>query len=377
MKKNYIYPTIEKYYKAVEQADNIDNDYKNTKALTEILSLMNTLNPRIRGAINTRKTAIRSWGWDIIAFDKKDIEKANEAKIRLSKTINIISKYYIQSQMFGAMLLKINWNNDLQKSIPIITKKYKPEEIENYDFNRIAIVDESNNKEIIEENDYNYIKILDEENHIGGILRTIAFSELLRFESIKEWRNYNKKLKGIIQATSKSPNQEDLDLAEAGVRNVTSDNYVVTSEDIDFKFHSMTQSSAANSFKEFKETLDKDISIAIIGNANTADLSKNGSRAATQVQQMIAADLMFSDILNLEEVINNQLLEADYLKNYGTIEVPYRFVIPTDLDEDYLNNTNIVTELISAKVPIIREELYKKTGFKQPSEDDVIFEEEV
>ena len=374
MKLNGQYPTINEYLKSVLIAEKEDLKDRNVRDLMKILSIMPTHNSRLAGHIRTRKTGLRSWGWDIVTSEKSDIEKAKEAKYRLSVIINKITVEYIKSQLYGVALIELKWDYQNGKNIPKIYKIYKPYQLQKWENENIAIVDNNNNKKEVEYN-YDFIQMLDSSDHVGGTLRTIAFTELLRSEIPKDWRNYNKKLKGIIQAISKSDSAEDYEVAEAGVKNVTQDNYVVTNDLVDFQFHQTTASGASQSFKDFNEALNSDIAIAILGNANTTELPKNsGSRAALQVQQMISADIMYDDILNVTEIINEQLIKADFEKNYGKSGIPsWQFNIPTNLETDYQANAGALTDILQNGIPIIKSQLYDKIGYRMPSSDDEVF----
>jgi phage gp29-like protein len=279
------------------------------------------------------------------------------------------------AQLYGVSLIELKWAFKNNTNIPNIDNIFEPTELQKWSKQSLAIVDENNNKKPIDNEDVNYIRIMDNSRHVGGVLRTLAFTELLRYEIPKDWRNYNKKLKGIIQAITKSDYAEDYASAEAGVKNVTTDNYVVSSELIDFKFHQMTTAGAAQSFKEFNEALNNDIAIALLGNPNTTQLPNGGgSRAALQVQAMIGADIMFEDILNVQELINEQLIKADFEKNYSNGVPNWEFVIPTNLETDYQANAGILTDVIGNGIKVIKREVYQKIGYTMPNDDDEVFE---
>lgn len=372
MKLNGQYPTINEYLKSVLLAEKEDIKDKNVRNLMKILSIMPTMNSRLAGHIRTRKTGLRSWGWDIIANEKSDLEKAKEVKYRLSKVINKITIEYIKAQLFGVSLIELKWDYINSRNVPNIYKIYKPYQLQKWE-NNIAIVDDNNNKKAIEYNS-DFIQMLDDSDHVGGTLRTIAFTELLRSEIPKDWRNYNKKLKGIIQAIAKSDSAEDFQIAEDGVKNVAQDNYVVSNDFVDFQFHNMTAQGASQSFKDFNEALNSDIAIAILGNANTTELPKGvGSRAALQVQQMISADIMFDDVLNVTEIINDQLIKADFEKNYGVGVPNWEFMIPTNLETDYQSNATALNDILINGIPVIKSQLYEKIGYKMPTPEDEVF----
>ncbi len=122
-----------------------------------------------------------------------------------------------------------------------------------------------------------------------------------------------------------------------------------------------------------KNTND-DIQIAILGQANTTQLPKNsGPRAALQVLNSIRQDILFNDINNITELIN-QFLRTEYYLSTGNDNVPYKFEFDIDDFEDYTENANVITYLGNSglKIPIKKSELYQKIGYAVPEDKDEI-----
>lgn len=201
-------------------------------------------------------------------------------------------------------------------------------------------------------------------------MRSIGELEILRRDAIFEWGNYLRKLKGLIQGIDKGADDEERQVAANALRTAIENNYLLTSDMIDFKFHNIA-STAGSSFKDFLEFINSAISVAVLGQANTTELpSKAGSRAALSVQKLITDDIMFSDVATLEKTVNSQLLAFDHIMHYGTPTPNYRFKVILDETEDFEKNAIIIREAISAGIPLKKSEVYEKLGLTVPKEGD-------
>ena len=68
----------------------------------------------------------------------------------------------------------------------------------------------------------------------------------------------------------------------------------------------------------------------------------------------------------------NDLLSKYCVINFGTSpsECPLYFEFNYESEENYLNNADIVSTLITAGVPLKENEVYKKTGFSVPDANE-------
>jgi hypothetical protein len=166
-------------------------DIKNRDArpLLFALNRMTEINPRLRGHINTRRAAIRSWDWDVVALEKSDATRADEAKIRLRGCIKAIIEDYINCPLTGAFAVGINWGDG--KTQPVSPRRYDVYEIEQYR-DGVAFLTASSNGMLSKK----FVRF--EEKHTascsqrtvaraGGTLKSILPIETLRFKQLREW----------------------------------------------------------------------------------------------------------------------------------------------------------------------------------------------
>lgn len=366
------YPSLQEYNNWLETADKNNDGKGNNSKLYEFLWSMIVTNPRIRGYVNTRRTGVLSWGWNIIPKDGASPKNAEKAKIRLETILPKIISKLIDVPLFGLALLELKWQliDDKIGTIPVSVRSIPRTNLEALSDG--TIIERKNNKIVthIPNQDTNYIVATDFDDIVGGQLRSIGDAEIIRNANLKEWANYNRKLKGIIQAIEKGVSDEELATLGNSMQKLADESYVITSENVEYKFNNITGASSS-SFKELNEELKISMAIAILGQANTSEIPKNvGSRAALQVQALISADLMYSDIQIVEQYINNQLLASDYKINYGSGVCDYKFVIDTNEVEDTEKNIFVIREAIASNIPLVEDEVYKKINFTKPEATD-------
>ena len=187
---------------------------------------------------------------------------------------------------------------------------------------------------------------------------------------MQEWHLYNKKVKGLIQGKTDTMDKAEL---VAAIKNFVTNNVAVTDKDAEILLNELAGSNY-QSYYDFIQYLKNETAIAILGQANTQELPKSGgSKAALQVLNMIRQDVIISDMLNIKYLCHKFLDELINL-NYGndTNNVYFDFVF--DDNEDIETNARVVDILQRAGIPLIKAEVYQKTGFTMPKEDDLIFE---
>lgn len=385
-------PTQKQLDDAQRLADDDDDKTRDVRPLMSILMRLRRADPRLRGHILTRSTAVSSFGWSIIPADPNptplDIERADKARQRCSALIREVIKHRLQASLYDVMCIE----SEIDRAHPlgavqVPKKRYRPVELEKLDDYSIQIFTpgEQKSTQIVlpvalgapTDARASYTIATSDDDERGGLLRSIATHEILLWEMTTEWGNFNKKLKGIIQAIfSEGATAEEQAAAVSSVRQLAKENYAATSDLIEFKFNQMTQSGAAVSFKDMVESLKTDIALTLLGQANTAELpSSGGSRAALQVLNLIRSDIMYDDMIRTEECINMQVLLNDMRLNYEptATEPAYRFAfsMPDGIDPE--TRARIATDAYNAGIRMITSEFYREIGMTAPPDsEDVI-----
>jgi hypothetical protein len=86
------YPTMGEYHAALVHADNEYDGGRSVSKLMKYLVYFANNNPRLRGHINTRQTAISSWAWEISAPDGTKNADTIDATHRQSDAIALLRR---------------------------------------------------------------------------------------------------------------------------------------------------------------------------------------------------------------------------------------------------------------------------------------------
>jgi phage gp29-like protein len=362
--------TIDTYLKKAD-------DDKDPRDLMAVLKHMRTINARLQGHISVRKTAVAAYEWQVIPRDGTSTDSYTKAVLRTKNAIKKILSSHHQIPLYGCAAWSLSWEGT-QERFPLVVKMWEAQELRT-DGLTVSLLkkNEATNFLIgtyIPE-DFQNVSLLCESTgdaeEAHGAMRTIFPAELRRHASLVEWRNTNTKYKGLLQGTyDDAATNEEIEIAKAGARDAAMNNLVVTPASIAFKHNQMVSAGASDSFAKMIEECTSEISIGILGQANTSELpSSGGSRAALQVLSQISADYHWSDINRVTEVINRLLL-IDYRINVdrGATECPWKFelYLPDTLDLE--QRVDAATRLYQSGIPVRTAELYKLLGMTPPDD---------
>lgn len=376
------YPTLSEFISYSESADVDDRKLAQPGKLIESCRLALRLNPRAGGHYLTRATALASFSYNVVPNDVAASNIAAEAASRLSTVIALILKKQVQTPFYGSTLYHLKSANAGKQGNVLSVASIEKAEKYNYDLVNVYFLLDGNRQitPTAETLDRNIEWLLDTEDFFderGGVLRRIMPTEILRYDARLENANFLRKLKGIFQIISKNAGEEEQAAAETAARTAISNNYLVTSDMIEFKLNQLAATGSGDAFTSFIEQANNDIAIACLGQANTSELpTSGGSRAALQVMRLISADVMYSDMLRVESLINH-LLHYDYILNHAANasenEVPYKFLFKISEEQDPETAANAIETLKRSAIPLIKSEVYQRIGFTQPADGDELF----
>ncbi len=364
-----LYKNFKDIVKRIVAAEDSSPDRRDLSIFLELNKPLKN-NLRLLNHFITRTTAITSFGWSIIDTTKsfKDYDRL---MIRTKKTINYILNNHCYATLFGKSLFKLNLINDNNGSALKIEKSVPNTDFTS-DINNIYLYENNVFREKTETETINYL--LDDVQYLpfAGIMRAITMFEIIRFDMIMENANFLRKVKGILQIIDKGASSDSSNSAALAAQTAIQNNYVITDEYVEFRLNQIAASSGA-SFKEYIDMLNNDISIAVLGQANTTQLPNNGgSRAALQVLQLISKDIFYSDMVRIETLIN-EYLQRDFKLNYGTGVMPYKFTLNYFEDTDPEKNASIL-ETIVRIMPVRQDEAYKLVNLTPPKDGESVID---
>ena len=371
---NSIYPSLENLKKAFRRADHNDADSRDVRDLMSVLMRVETTSARIAGHILTRRTAVTSFSWSLVSEEKDDVRLDN-AKLRLKHAINSILKYRLQASLYGVFALQWNWDTNIRPGevTPVLFKRYLPVELEKYDDATVYTLKNQDKLEreheiLIADPGDGFSVEIDESYQRGGIMRKLTIDQIILWDNVLEWSNLNRKLKGIIQGILKAfADDAERKAAEKALRELAQENFSMTSDATEYKYNTMADPGAKDSFKEIIEMFNTNAAIALLGQANTSELPDNGgSRAALEVLKKVSADIHYNDIIQCETLCND-LLQKDFRLNHDTkSQVPWKFQINLPEEIDLVERAEFVGSLKQHAIPAKTKEIYSMLSLEQP-----------
>ncbi len=373
--KDNLYPSFEQCKKAEQKAENEDPKSRDTRELMSILMRCVDANPRLRGHILTRRTALSSFSWDIVPYETTDEQRALDAKSRLRKAISRVIQHHTDSPLFGASVLELTWEATAIGSVPTKIRRLLPVEVEqpltgSTEVAKLSLDSDKTRTPLTASQKY----IIDvySDSTVGGALRTILRQQVLLDMQYKGFAEFNKRLKGILsgrwkEGTDEGNKQVTLD----AIKSVGTNDYAATDDSVIIELIEAVSKGGHAAYNDLIDRINANTAIAVLGQANTSELGANGSRAALQVLKMISADIMWEDMQRVESVINEQLLTYDFQLNYdvNAIEAPYSFQFNWHEDKDRLVEAQVVREALAAGIPLAKAEVYQHIGYTMPEPD--------
>lgn len=378
-------PSQKQFEDVQELADRDNANDRDVRPLMSVLMRLRRADPRLRGHILTRSTAVSSFSWNIIPVNPKpapaEVELANKVRQRCANLIGEVIAHRLQASLYDVMVIESEINRLTPLgAVQTPVRRYRPVELEKTTDYEASIYRPGDEKFIdkilplavgspLDDRSRFTVSISDDDER-GGLFRSIALHEILLWDNRIEWGNFNKKLKGIIQAIfMEGATAEEIQDAAESTKQLAQNAYSVTSDMIEFKFNQLTQSGGWTSFKDFLSDVKTDITLTLLGQANTAELPNGGgSRAALQVLNLIRSDIMFDDMIRTTKCINSQVLLNDARLNIDEkiTEAPYQFAfnMPDGLDPE--TRARITLDAYNAGITLLTAELYREIGMTPP-----------
>lgn len=341
-------PTLADALKAMRQADDRDERARDTRPLMAMLMRVVQADPRLGGYLTTRRTALTSFDFVVepVPGDSRGTEDgAAETYARVRRVADTVMNRACEVALYGALAFKLQWEaaGDLGVT-PTVAQDYDPDELARpsrrlAELRVLAWTGNARPSATPVATNGTMLAAVDESHWTGGVLRSVLIREILLDGGLREWAGYIRKLKGIIGAAFEGEvppvGDPERTAAETALQTLTADNYHLTSDRLKFEFSKLVEAASGGSFKDFKGELEADVAIAVLGQANTAQMPDGGgSRAGLQVLNLIRADIHHAD-MRTAEAICEELVLWDYRFNtdQAAVTSPYRLRIALETDD--------------------------------------------
>lgn len=178
-----------------------------------------------------------------------------------------------------------------------------------------------------------------DENPYGiGLGSKLYWIALFKRQSIKFWLIYSEKF-GNPTAVGKYKNGTDAaerkNLMDA-LRALSNDTAVTVPESMTVELLEAKRSGSFETYEKMCTYMDKQMSIAVLGETMTTDVGSAGSKAAGQVHNEIRLEIVKADAIMLDETLKRDLIRPIVEFNLPLAQLPE---IIHDLDEEEDLNT--------------------------------------
>lgn len=366
-----IYPSLSRYYTAVKGLDGDDPKYWPVRQAMDYMRRPLIYNLRLMGHYTTRVAAVAAFDWTVNG-DAGD-EVLDKVRRRMTPAIKVLIENNPLAFLFGSTLYDLQQINhpELGTIMQPVLKDRRTYAVHRgnvyyYDdggkhIGHQVIVEAEMDGKLVD-----YVSWLP----AGAVMRGVAPVEILRHDMVLENANFLRKLKGILQIINKGSSSENISSARSAAATAIQNNYLITDDMIEFKLNDIT-AQGNGAFKDFIDWANKELAIAFLGQASTAELPDHGgSRAAVGVLAKLSQDIFYHDISRVTDLIN-KLLQVDYEMNISEGgKVPWEFSIAVPEESDIEANANALETLKRSQIPVRKQEAYSMLGLSVPAEGD-------
>ncbi len=166
----------------------------------------------------------------------------------------------------------------------------------------------------------------------GGLLRTLSWIYLFKNYAIKDWVSFCEVFGMPLRLGVYSPSasKDDRDALLDAVTSLGSDAAGVISESTRIEFVESAKRGDGGPYKDLVDTMNKEISKAVLGQTLTTEAGHSGSLAAGLVHDGVRKDIIRADARSLARTINRDLLRPMTALNFGPDVKPPEFRFTTN-----------------------------------------------
>ena len=204
----------------------------------------------------------------------------------------------------------------------------------------------------------------------GGIARVVAWCWMYASFGVKDWARYVEAY-GMPLRLGRYHDEatnEEIAVLRRAVRDIGADAAAVVPESMAVEFVTETP-GRAGVFAEHMAYLDKQITIAVLGQTLTTDTSGAGSYALGQVHDMVRKDIERSDGRQLAATLSRDLVAPFVALNFGPdVPLPRLSILRPD-PTDVAQLSQALERLVPLGLRVDADEVRRKLGLGAPPKD--------
>lgn len=165
---------------------------------------------------------------------------------------------------------------------------------------------------------------------MNGFTDSMIYANFVKSLSTKDW-NIFLEIYGLPPRLGKyddmAMDEQSLRLFEAAVENFGNNYWAVINKNHEIELKDFNKTGSSMVYKTFVDHVEMKQSIRVLGQNLTTQVSTEGTRAASETHHDVEADILDSDILLLENTVNELMMDLLRL-NFSTIPEEPKFRIP-------------------------------------------------
>lgn len=367
----------------------------------EILDHMRTLDPRLRGDLETRKLAM-------LSFDHQIIGDSDEQRAFAESVMDEINYQSLASALWdgvylGLKVVDLNWETVSNKLMPtsfdpmdakhFLSVGYtlakqneldtlKPGKLldvllyKNSDGKVAALKDYPAGKLIVMDfSDISY-KSLPINFTRMGIGTLCMYLSMLKHYNMQDWGSYNEVFAMAMRLGKYNDmaTQPQIDELKLIVSSLGTDAEGVISENCKIEFPEVNRDGSVKTFEALENAVNKNISLAILGETLTSDTGANGNRSLGQVHNGVRMEKIKADANYIQREINRQFIKPLLAYNFGKPDPTVKLVIPVKAELDLEKESRVITELVNAGMPITQAQVRERFQLKEPQDNEAVLQ---
>jgi len=391
--KKSLLPSLDQIKKYMQSAIEENPKTRDVRKLMSFLQRLPQADRYFLGLLQTRKIALLGFPYTIkfsddIKVDESDKTKLEEMKRRFVKSrMHTIFNTLMNGIIFGQSAARLEWANvqgfgsmvTAKKNLALTELDYNLENYQLLDFVETTPTGFSRTEldtDVHIYMKYNPLEGIDDD-YPGSFARSNMLYVWLKYQDFFNWAAANEKWGDplvVAQYDKDRSTLEDVAVIKSGLESLGTSGKAIFSKDIELKFLEAMRSGITDMHDRFIEAVNKEMAVSILGQTLTTEIKDKGSFAAAKVHNYVRQDILYSDVIEFQNVITAQYIYKDWLLNYGEPKKTFpQFEFITDEIQDFESNARTFETLKSAnpEIKIKVDELYKRTGWTVPVEGDV------
>lgn len=274
---------------------------------------------------------------------------------------NIINKSYfekllqeiIKAKLYGYTLCELDWSTEegYKNTTHSIDRRHVRKE-------EGIVVKMPFDSEGVSFTDHPFALFVDTKNH--GLLAQAAQYVIYKRNNNADWAEYNE-IYGKPYAQGKYNNPDTADLLTEAFEKAGFDAYMVAPDDAEITLHSPSSQSSTTVFKDFRDVINEELSILILGQNLTSKVSE-GSYAAGKMHHEVEQSIHDTDREFVIRILNEKLIPV--LQNLGyKADGEFKFI---DTDDIPLKDRIMIDMQVANLVPVDDDYFYETYNIPRP-----------